>query len=243
MKCTELRACSLSARGLWIDLLCFMWESTERGYLTLNGRPIPEENIARMVGTTQDMVHILLSELELFAVFSRRPDGAIFSRKMIKDEKLRILRKEIGGKGGNPMLLVNHIDNQKVNQKVNQNTENETENEVEVESSKKTTKRIKKPIHPTLEEVKAYCLERKSPIDPETFFHHYEGADWIKANNKPVVNWKSTLIIWEKKEKPKNIASGTLRKEEPAVWVKPDPKQQEEVAKLTRETLSTMGVK
>jgi hypothetical protein len=36
-----LRTCSISARGLWIDLLCLMHESEPAGYLLLNGRPVP----------------------------------------------------------------------------------------------------------------------------------------------------------------------------------------------------------
>ena len=52
---------------------------------------------------------------------------------------------------------------------------------------------------PTLDQVKEYCLERKSSIDPEIFFHNYEGSGWIKANGQRVLNWKSTLVTWEKK--------------------------------------------
>lgn len=69
-------------------------------------------------------------------------------------------------------------------------------------SDKRTTK-------PTLEEVKLYCLERKSIVDPETFFHNYESTNWIKANGLPVKNWKSTVVMWEKRDKPKNKSEHT----------------------------------
>lgn len=51
---------------------------------------------------------------------------------------------------------------------------------------------------PTLDEVKDYCAQRNSSIDPEQFFHHYESTGWIKANGQLIGNWKSTVITWEK---------------------------------------------
>jgi len=30
LKCPEVRALPLDYRALWFDMLCFMWESTER---------------------------------------------------------------------------------------------------------------------------------------------------------------------------------------------------------------------
>ena len=57
---------------------------------------------------------------------------------------------------------------------------------------------------PTIEEVRAYCLETKSTVDPDHFFNNYESQGWIKANNRPILNWKSTIRTWEKREKPGN---------------------------------------
>jgi uncharacterized protein YdaU (DUF1376 family) len=56
---------------------------------------------------------------------------------------------------------------------------------------------------PTIEQVTSYCKERKSVIDPELFWHHYNGTGWIKANGQGVQNWKSTVITWEKKQENK----------------------------------------
>jgi len=65
---------------------------------------------------------------------------------------------------------------------------------------KKNNKPKKKRFTPpSLEQVKEYCKERKSHIDPETFWNTYESSDWIKANGLPVKNWKATLVTWEKR--------------------------------------------
>lgn len=58
---------------------------------------------------------------------------------------------------------------------------------------------------PTLEEVREYCRERKSSVDPNRFYSYYSEGDWRDANGNPVLNWKQKLISWEQKDdkKPK----------------------------------------
>lgn len=69
------------------------------------------------------------------------------------------------------------------------------------EKSNKETKGKKNPqfVPPTIEEVRAYCLERKNGIDPETFIAHYEANGWVQGKGaKPVKNWKACITTWEK---------------------------------------------
>jgi hypothetical protein len=63
--------------------------------------------------------------------------------------------------------------------------------------------KTKKFVPPTLEEVKAYCEERKNNIDPEYFIDYYASQQWKKANGRPVADWKACVRQWESKEKPK----------------------------------------
>lgn len=61
------------------------------------------------------------------------------------------------------------------------------------------TKKKKEFTPPTLEEVKAYCEERKNNVNPQRFIDHYAVADWKDTNGKPVRNWKQKIIsVWEK---------------------------------------------
>jgi hypothetical protein len=100
-----LRMCSFAARGLWIDMLGLMHEAVPVGYLLVRGAaPTPAE-LASIVGGSEREITKLLSELEDREVFSRRPDGAIFSRKMVRDAKRREVNRNNGGKGGNPELM------------------------------------------------------------------------------------------------------------------------------------------
>jgi hypothetical protein len=83
----ELRAVSLAARGLWIEMICLMKQGHEVGFLTYaDGRPVTVEQLARMVGDTTARVKALLSELEDAGVPGKAENGAYFSRRMVRDE-------------------------------------------------------------------------------------------------------------------------------------------------------------
>jgi hypothetical protein len=87
MKDPELRAVSSGARGLWIDMLCLMFESARKGYLQLNsGKIVNAENLARMTGNSTDDTSRWLQELEDSGVFSRNQQGVIYCRRMLSDE-------------------------------------------------------------------------------------------------------------------------------------------------------------
>jgi hypothetical protein len=111
---TGLRACTLAARGLWIDAMCHMHQGTPYGHLTFasvkdggkdGGKDIPKDVLARMVGSDVQEVERLLTELEAAGVFSRTADGVIFSRRMVNDERLRQVRAESGFKSlSNPKV-------------------------------------------------------------------------------------------------------------------------------------------
>src|SRR5690606_22940421 len=68
MRDLALRSCSISARGLWIDLLCLMWDGSPRGYLRVADRPIDAVGIAKLTATPQRTVRALLNELEAAGV-------------------------------------------------------------------------------------------------------------------------------------------------------------------------------
>lgn len=112
---TALRSCSTGARGLWIDMICFMHEGKPYGHLKVGDKVILPPNLARMVGETLEVVQGWLDELQEAGVYDLAEDGAIYSRRMIRDENLRKIRAEGGKLGGNPALTKADKDNGKVN--------------------------------------------------------------------------------------------------------------------------------
>ena len=87
------------------------------------------------------------------------------------------------------------------------------ENEEKEEKNNKTkpskTRKIIKFIPPTLEEVSAYCIERKNNVDPKVFYDYYSVGNWIDGNGKDIINWKQKLITWEKRQRPQTQKNQT----------------------------------
>lgn len=94
---TALRACSLEARGLWMEMLNLMHDGEPYGHLTAGTVALSVDDLARMVGITAKRCAALLAELESRQVFSRNAAQVIYSRRMVKDEHNRMVRAK-GGK-------------------------------------------------------------------------------------------------------------------------------------------------
>ena len=74
-----------------------------------------------------------------------------------------------------------------------------------IEKEEKKKRREKEKINrtvfqiPSLEEIKAYCLERKNNIDPQLFLDKYIGNGWMVGKNK-MKDWKAVIRTWEKND-------------------------------------------
>ena len=88
--------------------------------------------------------------------------------------------------------------------------EREEEREEEREGENECYKKIKRKVFapPSVDEVRAYCLERKNEIDPEAFVDFYASKGWI-VGKTPMKDWKAAVRTWERSR------TGTGRKEDP----------------------------
>lgn len=83
------RTCSLSARGLWREMLDIMWHCPERGVLKAGEKVWGAKEIAMEVGAPFTEVEKDLAELYSAGIYSIREDGSIFNRRMCHEEKQR----------------------------------------------------------------------------------------------------------------------------------------------------------
>lgn len=109
----RLRMCSLAARGLWIDLMSYAHEGEPYGHLTIDGKVPDLPGIAALVARPLKEVKAAIAELEERNVFSRADNGAIISRRMVRDKAKADRDRHNGKAGGNPIL--NQQDNRGVN--------------------------------------------------------------------------------------------------------------------------------
>ena len=100
LKDPAVRCCSLEARGLWIEMLCLMYESPQRGYLSLaNGEGVSDVQLSRMVGASVEDIKRITGELRACGVFSETDSGIKYSRRMVSDELVRADKSKAGKKG------------------------------------------------------------------------------------------------------------------------------------------------
>ncbi|MDO4982046.1 MAG: phage replisome organizer N-terminal domain-containing protein [Eubacteriales bacterium] len=86
--------------------------------------------------------------------------------------------------------------------------EEDKEKEIKKESEEKTAaKKAKRFVPPTLDEVKDYCMTRKSTVDPVRFWEYFDTGGWVDSGGNPVRNWKQKLITWENHTKEKGNES------------------------------------
>lgn len=55
-------------------------------------------------------------------------------------------------------------------------------------------------VPPTLDEVRAYCRDLQSSIDPERFVDYYQTRGWECKGGQPMKDWKAAVRSWEKME-------------------------------------------
>ena len=116
LKDPELRFCSIFARGLLVDLLCYMFESKEQGFLSnADGAPRTDEQIVHAIsggGTREKLA--ALKELEDSGVLSRDSRGVLYSRRLSRLSEISKARSKAGSKGGSkPQAKLNQNNKQK----------------------------------------------------------------------------------------------------------------------------------
>lgn len=191
----DTRALSNELKGFYVDLLCYMHKSSRRGYLNqANGQPYSPADLGMMTGTTADRAAHLLEGLLNSEVISATHQGIPYSRRMVRDEKIRLESKKNGKKGGNPTLKTG------VNPPGYPFPEDENEDEKlggNAKGGKKKHAFEKSPFYP-------YPNFRKAlPNWSEAKCRHYfERADgYSTANGGRYLDWRRAVQNWDR-EKP-----------------------------------------
>ncbi len=78
-------------------------------------------------------------------------------------------------------------------------SEYDSDSESDNESPTETKKKRGASPRPTLEDVRAYCLERGNNVNPETFIDFYTAKGWMIGKNT-IKDWKACVRTWEKRE-------------------------------------------
>lgn len=118
-------------------------------------------------------------------------------------------RAQAGAKGGK-QRVANQANatfakqTQANDSKTKQTQANQADNEYEYDNDfkkenikRKSATQAKAFVKPTVEEVKAYCVERKNNVNADKFIDFYESKGWLIGKN-PMKDWKACVRTWEK---------------------------------------------
>ena len=71
-------------------------------------------------------------------------------------------------------------------------------------------------LKPSVEEVAAYCLERKNGIDAAYWWDSYERTGWVVGKNRtPMVDWKAAVRTWENNRKGSSVPAASVSYSQP----------------------------
>lgn len=71
----------------------------------------------------------------------------------------------------------------------------------------------KKFQKPTVEQIQAYCDERKNDVNPNLFYDYYEARGWM-VGKSPMKDWKAAVRTWERNDGHKTKEKSGVEAEE-----------------------------
>lgn len=87
-------------RGIWLTMLCYMWESPTRGIMANdNGKPYTKSQLIRLLGIDPLALESLIEN----GLLACDKDGAYYSPDMVHRERISNARRNAGRKGGEAM--------------------------------------------------------------------------------------------------------------------------------------------
>ena len=64
-------------------------------------------------------------------------------------------------------------------------------------------------VKPTVEEIAAYCKEKKYTVNAQQFFNYYESNGW-KIGRNAMKSWQAAVQNWNTRDKANKKATGTM---------------------------------
>lgn len=172
--------------------------------------PYDEKMLATITGTNIDIVRSALkvfTSLQMVEIFDDRTIFMNEVEKMIggESESAERVRRHRALKA-QPLQCNALVTSGNTEIDIDTNTDLDTDTHIDKDQEEVSTaggatptasKRFKKP---TLEEVVAYCEERKNNVDPQRFYDFYESKGW-KVGNQSMKDWKACIRTWEQRER------------------------------------------
>lgn len=181
----QLQMCDMATQGIWINLLCCMWESDEVG---------------KVIGTWEDFARLLGIPIADFKRFYLQAKRHKFADVTNSDGVVTIINRRI---------YTAFLERERAKRGMRKTREHRRYKQVTPHSSSSTSsskkESIKKESPPpriwSLEDVKTAAVQvGLTEQQAKTYYNHYDGQGWLKGNGLPITNLLSAMTEWRNNE-------------------------------------------
>lgn len=204
----QLQMCGMATQGIWINLICLMWESENEGEITGT-----TEEICRLVGSSKDDFEGFLRDI------NRHKFGDVTKCNTDYTITCRRLKKIVKEREGTKERVAKHRQSKDV---TNCNNVSSSSSSSSVTSTKKKESKQKPFIPPTIKEVKTYIQEKRLSVEAKRFLDYYTESDWKDNKGKHIKNWKLKLLSWDRYSTPNGNSSPASSTSGPMTQDHPD---------------------
>ena len=203
---------------IWFKLLCLAGKQNRDGFLMLNDKlAYTEEMLATVFRRPLNVVRLALQTFEQFQMIEII-EGTICIANWEKHQNIdklaemreynRLAQQKSRAKRKLLSAVNSDVNDMSMTSQRCQGTDIEEEKEEEKEKENK--RKIFSP--PTIEEVKAYCAERKNNVDAQRFVDYYTSNGWLVGKNK-MKDWRAAVRTWERNNSSSSKSSGITVKQ------------------------------
>ena len=206
---------------IWVMLLTLAGRCNADGSIFFTEKiPYTPKMLADELDVEENTLRFALESFEAIEMISRTEDGFISllgweehqstdaleqirEQNRLRKQKQRDHKKELSeSRDSHVTFCDSHaID---IEEDIDTETEKEKEeSEEKAPAEKASVKKSKQFVPPSVDEVKEYCRQRKSGVDPVRFWEYFDTGGWKDSEGKPVRNWKQKLLTWETHSKEK----------------------------------------
>lgn len=205
---------------IWLKLLCLAGRLNNSGVLMVNKTiPYTAEMLSAVFDETESLMRLAIDTFQRLGMIDQF-NGALLLpnwEKHQSEDRLKEIQNQAAAR------VARHRERQRLKAQCNVTDTllirscNAIELEQEPEQElKKGNDGAKAPnprkvfTPPTIDDVKAYCAERKNTVDAERWYDHYTSNGWMVGRNK-MKDWKAAVRTWERNENGKagNVPGGT----------------------------------
>lgn len=188
---------------IWFKLLCMAGKQNNGGVLMMNDKiAYTDEMLATVFRRPINTVRLALEAFQNYGMIEI-VNNTITIPNWEKHQSLDALEQ---AKEKTRQRVARHREKQKMiaecNADCNVTVTECNADRIEIEKDKiKNKKNILRFTPPTIEDVLAYCRERKNNVDPERFVDYYSSNGW-RVGKSPMKDWKAAVRNWERSSKP-----------------------------------------